>query len=294
MKQVPPTFGEIAMKLLDQMAAKKNFIFSTDCYEDDSPKNQMRQLRGMSEKLLVSKAAQRRPLEWKSFLMNHENKLRLFQLIKEVWATSGANRLERCQLAITVVKGDAFKFTVQHGGVLVEHLHELSSNQEETDTRVVLYLKYIEAMGYPVAVVRTPYTDIFMILLHYVASFSTITVFIDLGVGESRKVINVTAVAGVYGQDYCTALLGLHIFTGKDTTSAFKGKGKKGPLKILQSNPRYQNTFKMLGEDWTVSEALYQELEAFVCLMYGYPRLRDINMVRGRPSSSGWLGQPAC
>ena len=35
--------------------------------------------------------------------------------------------------------------------------------------------------------------------------------------------------------DYCTTLLGLHVFTGEDVTSTFKGKGKVGSLKKLQS-----------------------------------------------------------
>ena len=47
-------------------------------------------------------------------------------------------------------------------------------------------------------------------------------------------------------------MLGLYVFTGKDVTSAFKGKGKVGPLKKLQNHPRYH--------------------VAFTCLMYGHAR----------------------
>ena len=39
----------------------------------------------------------------------------------------------------------------------------LVSNQEETDTRTVQYLKYASKPGYKLAVVRTPDTDMFFI-----------------------------------------------------------------------------------------------------------------------------------
>lgn len=56
--------------------------------------------------------------------------------------------------------------------VTTREIHELMSNQEETDVRVVLYLKYAAKLGYKSAVVRTPDTDIFMILLHHAHSIS--------------------------------------------------------------------------------------------------------------------------
>jgi len=45
--------------------------------------------------------------------------------------------------------------------VEVRELPTIYSNQEETDTRVVLYLHHAAALGYKNAVVRTPDTDIF-------------------------------------------------------------------------------------------------------------------------------------
>ena len=45
--------------------------------------------------------------------------------------------------------------------VKVEEIHSIKSNQEETDTRIVLYIKCAESLGFPTAVVRTPDSDIF-------------------------------------------------------------------------------------------------------------------------------------
>ena len=126
---------------------------------------------------------------------------------------------------------------------MMREIEELKSNQEETDTRVVLYLNYAVKLGYKSAVVRTPDSDIFFILLHYAHSIP-ITIYLDTGSGKHRQVINISELAESKGAEYCTALLGLYVFTGEDVTSAFKGKGKVGPLKKLQKTPRYHDTFR--------------------------------------------------
>ena len=53
------------------------------------------------------------------------------------------------------------------------------------------------------------------------------------------------------GKDYCSALL---VFTGKDTTSAFKGIGKVKPLvNVFQKSNEFQNAFMKLGDDMEVN-----------------------------------------
>ena len=107
----------------------------------------------------------------------------------------------------------------------------------------MIYLHYATRLGYKSAVVRTPDTDIFMILLHHARSI-TLTVYLDTGTGKHRKIVNVSEMAESHGADYCTTILGLYVFTGEDVTSAFKGEGKIGPLKKLQSHPKFHMTFR--------------------------------------------------
>ena len=85
-------------------------------------------------------------------------------------------------------------------------------------------------------------TDIFMILLHH-ANNIPLTIYLDTGTGKHQKIINITELAETFGRDYCTTILCLYIFSGEDVTSTFKGKGKVGPLKKLQSYPKYHGTF---------------------------------------------------
>lgn len=117
------------------------------------------------------------------------------------------------------------------------------STQEETDTRVVLYLLYASQLGHKVAVMRTPDTDIFFIPLHHTQSVP-LTTYVDIRTRKHRRILNVSELTECKGADYCTTILGLYVFTREDVTSTFWGKGNAGPLKKLQSNPKYHAAFK--------------------------------------------------
>ena len=119
--------------------------------------------------------------------------------------------------------------------VTENEIHELTSNQEETDTRVVLYLKFAAQIGYKSALVRTPDTDILIILLHHAQALQ-ITIYLDTGMGKHGRFISVSELAERKGTEYCTAILGLYVLTGEDTACAFKGKGKVVPLKKLHNH----------------------------------------------------------
>ena len=127
--------------------------------------------------------------------------------------------------------------------MMTQDIPELMSTQEETDTRIVLYLKFALKLGYKSAVVRTPDTDIFAILLFYASSIA-LTIFIDIGTGKHRRIVNITQMAESMGVENCKMVLGLYVFTGEDVTSSFKGKGKVGPLKKLQAHPEFHEAFR--------------------------------------------------
>lgn len=115
---LPPTFGEICLQMLEHMAHKKNFIFSTDCYESDSIKAQERMRRGCSEKFIVDGPATRKPTDFKLFLANEQNKLQLCQLLLRVWGSKAAfPSLEKCGTAVVVVDGRAHQLGVSNDEV---------------------------------------------------------------------------------------------------------------------------------------------------------------------------------
>ena len=64
---LPPKFGTICLKVLDQMMLKKNFLFSTDSYHADSMKGQDRLLCGFSQRYIIDGPATRKLTDLKLF-----------------------------------------------------------------------------------------------------------------------------------------------------------------------------------------------------------------------------------
>ena len=138
----------------------------------------------------------------------------------------------------------------------------LTSSQEETDTRIILYCDYSQENYHHIRV-KSPATDVFFILLNYIGKMKHI-----LPNGDR------------YSQQEATALMTLHAFSGCDTTSAFKGLGKIKPLKVLLRTPKYIPVLARLGETWYVPRDLYDELDSFTCAVYGKPHTKTVNDLR--------------
>ena len=64
------------------------------------------------------------------------------------------------------------------------------------------------------------------------------------------------------------ALLGLHAFTGCDTVSAFSGKGKVIPFKLVFENQKFITAFSKVGVDLNMSDNLFKSLQEFTCQLY--------------------------
>uniref|UniRef100_UPI00358FADE9 uncharacterized protein n=1 Tax=Myxine glutinosa TaxID=7769 RepID=UPI00358FADE9 len=259
-----------------------NITVSTDSYHPESIKAQERLRRGSSEKIILAGPATRKPYDFKMFLANDDNKKQMCQLLLKVWSgQEAATRLERTEMAVLIVEGKAHQLASTNGKVEVRELPTIYSNQEETDTRVVLYLHHAATIGYKNAVVRTPDTDILLILLHHAHNIK-LTVYLDTGSGKHRQLVNVSELAESLGEDYCATLLGYYVFSGEDCTSAFKGKGKVGPLKKLEKNPRFHRAFGELGDNWDANPEVERQLEKFTCVMYGQSRESSVDIVRAK------------
>ena len=113
---------------------------------------------------------------------------------------------------ITVSDGHAFHITRYDGtSVCRTGIKSIKSTQEETDSRVVLYCFYGKQQGYRNIRIRRP--DIFFIILHYALELQGVTILVDTGTGNKKRLIDITKLAQQYQQKLCTALLGLHAFT---------------------------------------------------------------------------------
>ena len=112
------------------------------------------------------------------------------------------------------VQGKMYAFTSPDGhSIQQKAVTSLNSSHEETDSRIIQYIAYVEETEYESVVIRSSDSDVLFILLSYAASFD-LTIFLDIGVGNKRRLIDVSAMASDLGEDYSNALLGLYIFTG--------------------------------------------------------------------------------
>jgi hypothetical protein len=170
-------------------------------------------------------------------LTNDENKIQLTKLILSVWSNDefDANCQKRKDIVISEGHAHCLESDDQQH-TRVQEIQFLYSNQEETDSRVVLYYKYAHDQGYENVRVCSPDSDVFFILLHHTPTLSC-TILFDTGCDNNKRLINMTELVAKFIQEYCTALTALHVFTHCDSTSAFKGIGKVKPIKILQTYP---------------------------------------------------------
>ena len=120
-------------------------------------------------------------------------------MLKKFWrSTKAASHITKCSTAILIVEGKAFEFKSTTGEVEVNEIFSLFSNQEESDTRFILYVNYAKTLGFKDVVVRSPDTDVFFILLYHACTID-IGIFLDTGSGKKRMLIDVSAKAKEFG-----------------------------------------------------------------------------------------------
>ena len=100
------------------------------------------------------------------------------------------------------------------------------------------------------------------------------------GSGGSRRILNISQLSTKYNKNQCKAILGLHIFTGCDSVSTFKGKGKVKPLSLMLKSDEFINCFATLGTTWDDGGCLLPVIEKFVCTMYGQQDCTHVNIAR--------------
>ena len=181
---------------------------------------------------------------------------------------------------IVVARNTAWELSSSDGKTVRKiEIPELKSNQEESDTRVVIYSTYGATKGYGSIRVKSPDSDIFFILLNHASKIGA-DIFFDTGVGNKKRLMNISEISRNFGESLCCALLGLHAFTGCDTTSALKGIGKLKPIKLLQKHQKFEEPFRRLGESWEISGEVLKDIETFTCKLYGKLATNSINTLR--------------
>lgn len=218
----------------------------------------------------------------KTFMHNSDNKWQLIRLLLSEWRS-------RCKYPTRfhgrtvyfVEEEDCWVLTSDGNDVTGTIATELCSDHEEADYKIILHCLHADrtASATTAIVVRSPDTDVLVILLAYASSLCQ-RVYLDTGTGNKRRMIDIQAIANVLGTDVCAALPAYHAFTGCDYTSSFVRKGKAQPFKIVCRHSDFTAAFKNLRTSAAMDGTQLPALEQFVCSMYGRAAYKHTNALR--------------
>lgn len=152
---------------------------------------------------------------------------------------------------------------------------ELNSDQEEADTKMLLHAFYASKFADSI-LINCCDTDV-IVLCIAMCNFITSNIYVLPGISTYPTVIDVSSIYNKLGHNLSNALIGLHCFTGCDSCSSFKGKGKIKAFKLMQSNPSYIAAFQRLGSSFDVSLDIIEILEIFTCELYGQSKCKRVN-----------------
>ena len=200
--------------------------------------------------------------------------MQLIHLISQTWSSKACAEDLCDRPLIFIESGMASQFSSDGKTTTVTRIPALDSSQEETDTRIILYLHYCRDSGADYARVKTKDSNVFFLLLFY-AKQLRIKIILDTG----GRLINITDIAEDYTDEWCAALLGLHAFTGCDSTSSFPGKGNLRPLKVLQNASKFAAVLTIFGNNWELDEKPVKSVEEFVCVLFGHMTIKKVNEV---------------
>ena len=278
---IPVTYKELSLQLFKSIPqGYKRVDIVADTYRQQSIKDPECMKRGCSERVIVQSAKSRIPRNFSQFLQNGNNKTRLIELVLSTLLQEKDEILHSLKSEKIYFSADGkCHYITKHENSVV---NELSSNQEEADTKICLHAKHAlgtENDGHVIIRNHSGNVDINVILLSKINSEEEASrVILDTNKGKNRKVIHLSDVN--LSTKEKSALIGFHAFTGNDYTSAFFGKGKHSCWKIAVKNEEFLEVFSCLGDDWFINDDQLQALENFVYWLYGNRHFRDINKVR--------------
>ena len=134
----------------------------------------------------------------------------------------------------------------------ISEVEDLSSNQEEADTKLLLHAKHaLNENPEQNIIVRSPSGDVDINIL-FIAIFqeNTDNIWLDYGTGEQRKVLPLSKIVMDNEKKY--ALIGFHALTGNDYVSSFFRRGKEMCWTLLEKHKKFVTMFSELGNSWSL------------------------------------------
>lgn len=161
------------------------------------------------------------PSEWKKFLSVGKNKENLLGFLSSQWSCVDPIHLPR-NLAIYVGQNTTcVSLKNVNKSIVVDRIESLCCDHEEADTRMLLHAKHASEEGFHSVAIRTPDTDVIVILVG-LQSQILCGLYVETGVGDRKRLIDVEKVSDALTPGSQKALIGFHAFTGENFESYYK------------------------------------------------------------------------
>ena len=282
MKGNDQTFSQLAesalIQILHEGARSERIDVVFDVYREESIKNAERVNKGCTIGIPFRNIAPgHRIQQWRKFLSSSAKKANLIRFLVAEWKTPKLRDNLNDKKLYVASEESCLCITKNQWAVVAAC--GLQSNQEEADTRIILHAAHAAEEGYSAVVITAGDTDVLVLCLAFSADISC-PLFQKCGTKNKVRYLDNTKLRQALGYRVCTALIGMHAYTGCDTVSAFAGRGKLGALKLMRSE-HYQEVFRELGQSWGLSTDLLKKLQAFTCKLYTTSMTtEDINTAR--------------
>ena len=277
MTNLPETYEDFSWHFVGTLPKGfQRYDIVADTYRSNSIKGGERNERGSSQRVTIASTKSKLPRDFPTFMKNDENKTRLIKVISEVLCNNFHKVLTELKCSVIYFSQEDITYCLKGTGVSIAA--ELSSNQEEADTKVILHCHHsLQESPNSKVVLRSPSgdTDIFVLAS---SLLDPTRIYLDYGKGKLRKGfwlhhLNID-------EQLKIPLTGFHAFTGNDYISSFFKKGKSVCWKAMNKNQIFIEAFRQFGDSWYLSDDITTVLEHFNYALYGYPRERSINKVR--------------
>ena len=161
-------------------------------------------------------------------------------------------------------------------------------NHEEANTRVLVHL--LHALQSPsLGMVYTGDTDVVIIFLsnfHHIKALNPAAeIWISFKARMTTKMISLNTIATILGTIACKTMTVFHAFTGSDSASSFKFKGKRSCCTLMHKMLSLMEQFaSVVDTPFQTSPRLREVATNFVCRLYSNESNEDsdVDLVRMR------------
>ena len=229
-------------------------------------------------RVLIMGREQPVPKQFGKFLRDAENKIALIHFFIKDWSTNLAHHdlLEDKKLYVTI-EDKAYCITSKDSNVSINAVPELSSKQEEADTKIFLCAKFATTFGFQAIKIITVDSDVAILAIYFQPQISA-RIFLQMGTGRREKTYLINSIN--IPEEERKALPSIHALSGCDSTSCFSGFGKVKFYKTVRSDERFLTAASLLGENDEIPDTVVNVLEEFVCKLYGAKQEHNIDKVR--------------